>query len=172
MASTTGTAARAGIAFVFGRLLAKVFGFAAGFLFVSAGLLDLTTLAAPLRIFLAAGFLAGFTGFLFEIFAPVFAWLSLALTRAGRGLAAAVFFGFFMTTILATGWGCCWRLSPAFGWRNGYLNWDPQAPNHPARARVLQLIGPEDHPKFYLAKTAKSRYANNPQSACQEVIRK
>jgi hypothetical protein len=76
-------------------------------------------LAETLRVFFAAAFLTDFAGLVFEIFAPVLA--RLRVVRAGRGFAAAVFFGFFMTTILATECGCCWRVRPVFGWRNGYL---------------------------------------------------
>jgi hypothetical protein len=47
---------------------------------------------------------------------------SFEMVRRERGFAAAVFFGFFMATVLATGVRVCWlRLSPGFQRRNGNL---------------------------------------------------
>jgi hypothetical protein len=119
--SGTGSAAAAGLAFTLRLMIAAAFGSGAGFgnTAGSIGVTRLTATAATLRVFFAAIFFTVFAGFAFEIFAPVLA--RLRVVRAGRGFAAAVFFGFFMTTILATECGCWWRVRPVFGWRNGYL---------------------------------------------------
>jgi hypothetical protein len=66
--------------------------------------------------FFAAVFLGILAALSFEIFAPVF--VCFRVLRPEGGFAAAVFFGFFMATILAQGRVGCWRLSPAFRTRN------------------------------------------------------
>jgi len=101
IASTAG----GGIAFTFGLAAVGTFaaafrcGFAAGAAFTAAG--RFSALALILRAFFAAVFFFVFIGFVFEIFAPALARLSVF--RPGDGLAAAGFFGFFMITILANG---------------------------------------------------------------------
>ena len=110
LVSTTGSAAIAGFAFALRLLPFKALGSA--------------TLAATLRGFFAAVFFTVFARFTFELLAPVLA--RLRVVRGERGW-AAVFFGFFMATILATGRSCFWRVRPVFRWRNGYLIFGPRA---------------------------------------------
>jgi hypothetical protein len=66
----------------------------------SSGVEGFAALGAAFGDFFAATFFTTLTDFAFKIFAPAFAPVRFALL--GRGL-AAVFFGFFMATILATG---------------------------------------------------------------------
>ncbi|HWC61671.1 MAG TPA: hypothetical protein VHC44_18415 [Verrucomicrobiae bacterium] len=89
------------------------FGFLAGTRF---------TTSVTALIFLAAIFFRGvLAGLVFEVFALVF-----VRPRVERGLAAVVFFGFFMATVLALGRVRFCRLSPVFQGRNGYLNFSHQ----------------------------------------------
>jgi len=101
--SATGSAATTGFAFGVRLIPAEAFGSARGFGCDLGAGFDATTFAAfaaTLGVFFTAILFEAFPGFGFETFAPVAA--RLPVVREERSL-AAVFFGFFMATILANG---------------------------------------------------------------------
>jgi hypothetical protein len=155
LVSATGFAAIGGLAFALRSLVAVTLCATPDFRFAESACFSGTgscALSATFRVLFAAVFFAVFTGFAFEIFAPVLA--RLRVVRAERGLAATAFFGFFMAIILATECGCSGRVRPVFRGRNGYLNFGLDAMRLVARPRNSQLIDAQNHPGFYLRITA------------------